>query len=159
MSLIDDDLLRKIIYKLEYGDIREDIVKVYIEKLDFLRLVIGAPLEQTSWNIVGRRGEVISSSNLHNSYLLLHVKIGILSFVFVFGLMVVLIKLIKKDILVFFLFLAIIVRASTDTIAFSHGYHEWALLLVLLYAVDSNNIDKVNLLVRGANLSRIKKGK
>ena len=137
LSLIDDDLLRKIIYKLEYGDIRGDIIKNYIEKLDFLSFIIGIPLEQTSWDLEGRSGSIVSSSNLHNSYLLLHAKIGILSFIYIFGLMVILIKLIKKDIFVFFLFLAIIVRATTDTIAFSHGYHEWALLLVLLYAVNN----------------------
>ena len=102
-----------------------------------LSFIIGIPLEQTSWDLEGRSGSIVSSSNLHNSYLLLHAKIGILSFIYIFGLMVILIKLIKKDIFVFFLFLAIIVRATTDTIAFSHGYHEWALLLVLLYAVNN----------------------
>ncbi len=158
LNWIDDDLLRKIAYKLEHGDIRAGIIENYIEKLDFLRFIIGIPLEQTSWDLAGRSGSIISSSNLHNSYLLLHAKIGILSFIFIFGLMLVLIKLIKKDILVFFLFLAIIIRATTDTIAFSHGYHDWALLLVILYAVSGSNVNKVNSIVENENLSRIKKG-
>ena len=119
-------------------DIRADIITNYIANLDVLKFIIGVPFEELVWNLPARNGDYIRSDNLHNSYLLLHSKIGILSFLVMFGLMLILIKLIRKDFLVFALFFAVVVRASTDTIAFSHGFNEWPLILILLYAVEKN---------------------
>lgn len=135
---IDDDLLRKVYYKLTEKDIRADIITNYIANLDVLKFIIGVPFDELLWTLPGRNGEFIRSDNLHSSYLLLHGKIGILSFLVMFGLMLILIKLIRKDFLVFTLFFAIVLRASTDTIAFAHGFNEWPLILVLLYAVEKN---------------------
>ena len=138
-NLIDDDLLRKVYYKLSDGDIRGDIFLNYIANLDVIRFLTGVPLNDLQWTLPGREDQAISSTNLHNSYLLLHAKIGIMSFFVIFGIFLVIIKLLRKDFFVFCLFLSLVIRASTDTIAFSHGYFEWILILFLIYAVEKNN--------------------
>lgn len=142
LNLIDDDLLRKVFFKLSEGDIRADITSNYIANLDLIKFLTGVPISDLQWTISGREGDSISSTNLHSSYLLLHAKIGIMFFFVMFGIFLVIIKLLKKDFFVFCLFLALVVRASTDTIAFSHGYHEWILILFVLYAVEKSNFSK-----------------
>lgn len=136
LNWIDDDLLRKVYYKLSEGDVRANIISSYIAELDLIKFLTGVPLNDLQWTLAGREGQGISSTNLHSSYLLLHAKIGIMFFFVMFGIFLVLIKLLRKDFFVFCLFLALLVRASTDTIALSHGYHEWILILFLLYAVE-----------------------
>ena len=143
LGSIDDDLIRKILYKLVDGDIRSDIVTSYIQSLNIKTLMIGVPLNELEWMAEGLDGNVILSDNLHSSYLLLHSKIGFMSFLVFFGLLIVLFKLIKKDFFIFFIFLAILVRAITDTIVLSHGYYEWALILILLFAVNTRERNQI----------------
>ena len=90
---IDDDLLRKVYYKLTEKDIRAAITTNYIANLDVLKFIVGVPFEELVWILPGRNGDLIRSDNLHSSYLLLHGKIGILSFLVMLGLMLILINL------------------------------------------------------------------
>ncbi len=133
---LDDDLLRKIYYKLSSPDIRVDIIEGYIERLDAIKFITGVPINELEWTYQGLGEEWIRSNNLHNSYLLLHSKVGINFFAIMIGLSLILLKLLRKDFLVFTLLFAILLRASTDTIILAHGFHEWALILILLYAVE-----------------------
>jgi hypothetical protein len=135
LNSIDDDLLIKINDKINNEDIRFEVIRSYMNNIDVYKFIIGVPLSETVWSFL-HGNNIISSSNLHNSYLLLHAKLGILSFFVLFGIFLSSFKLFKKDTVVFFLFLAILARAFTDTIAFSHGYHEWSILLIVLYAFD-----------------------
>ncbi|WP_428025001.1 hypothetical protein [Arcobacter sp.] len=133
LNKIDPEILSKILYRLDinnlYGpSIRGVILNNYISNLDLFSFFYGIKLENLHWNING-----IDYYNPHNSYLLLHAKSGILVFVYLSIIGVTLYKLFKLNKVLFFLFLVIILRASSDTVSFAHGYFEWSIYLFFLY--------------------------
>ena len=142
LSKIDPEMLLKIIAKQEVGDIRFAIIDSYISKIDIYNIFFGTPLNELAWyeyNPIHRK--FMESYNVHNSYLLLHAKIGFLMFIVMFGLLATLLKLIRYDFMVFSLLSAILLRGFTDTVIISHGYFDWSLLLIVLYAYHYKALD------------------
>lgn len=143
LDMIDNDLIRKIEYKMSEGDVRINIISQYIDKIDVYRFFLGVPLDDLFWTGYHMGVIPMSSDNLHNSYLLLHAKIGVLAFLVIIGLVVVSVKLLRKDLVIFFLFMSILARSFTDTIVLSHGYYEWCLLLIVFYAYSKVQVSRV----------------
>ena len=140
---VNKDLVSKFEFeRIVGGDVRYDVIDLYLSNMSLKEIFFGKPFDDLLWFVrVGNMA--VWSDNLHNSYLLLHAKIGILIIPFFAIIFLALLKLIKKDFLILFLFLAVLVRAFSDTIAFSHGYYDWSIFLIFLYAFDENNVNKL----------------
>ena len=142
LSKIDPEVLLKIIEKQEVGDIRFAIIDSYISKIDIYNIFFGTPLNELAWREYNPlHGKFMESDNVHNSYLLLHAKIGFLMFIVILGLLITLLRLMHHDFVVFSLLSAILLRGFTDTIIISHGYFDWGLLLIVLYAYHHKTLD------------------
>jgi hypothetical protein len=143
LNQIDNNLIQKLAFdRVSGGDIRYDIIDIYISKMSMKEFFIGKSFDNLTWFVrVGKKG--VFSDNLHNSYLLLHSKIGVLIIPFFVIIIYTLIKLIKKDFLILFLFLAVLARSFTDTVAFAHGYYEWSIFLIIIYAFDKSQSKKL----------------
>ena len=135
LNSIDKELILKFSFeRISGNDVRYEIIKQYLEKLDFIKFITGTPLNQLNWQAYNPPFAPSSSTNLHNSYLLMHAKMGLFSLFYLVIILLSLIKLLKKDFLLFSIFLAILLRSFSDTIAFSHGYYDWSVLLLIFTA-------------------------
>ena len=148
---VDKNLVSKFQYdRIAGGDVRYDVIDLYLSNMSFKEILLGKPFDDLFWYVrIGNKA--IYSDNLHNSYLLLHAKIGILTIPFFAIIFLTLLKLFKKDSLILFLFLAVLARAFSDTVAFSHGYYDWSIFLIFLYAFDEKHVNKLT-------YSQIRKG-
>jgi len=140
---VDKNLVSKFQYdRIAGGDVRYDVIDLYLSNMSFKEILLGKPFDDLFWYVrIGNKA--IYSDNLHNSYLLLHAKIGILTIPFFAIIFLTLLKLFKKDSLILFLFLAVLARAFSDTVAFSHGYYDWSIFLIFIYAFDKNHLRKL----------------
>ena len=157
LNEIDSNLISKFAYeRIGGGDIRYDIIDLYFSNITFKELIFGKPFDNLFWFVrIGKKA--VFSDNLHNSYLLLHAKIGILIIPFFTIILIALLKLFKKDFLILFLFIAILARAFTDTVAFSHGYYEWSIFLMIIYAFDkkqTNSFTMKNMIIKGTSFKQ-----
>jgi len=140
---VDENIVNKFEFERLTGeDTRYSIIYFYFSNISLKEIFFGKPFDDLFWFVL-KENKVIYSYNLHNSYLLLHAKIGILIIPVFTIIFLMLIKLIKKDSLVLFLFLAVLARAFSDTVVFAHGYYDWSVFLIFIYAFDKNQVNKV----------------
>jgi len=141
--MVDKNLVSKFEFeRLAGGDTRYEIIDIYFSKISLKEIFFGKPFEDLYWFV--RKGDrMITSNNLHNSYLLLHAKIGILIIPIFLIILLTLLKLIKNDFIILFLFLSVLARAFSDTVVFAHGYFDWSVFLIFIYAFDRNHLNKL----------------
>jgi len=134
--VVDSNLVSKFDFdRLTRDDTRYTIIDIYFSNISLKEILFGKSFDSLLWYTrVGNKA--VWSDNLHNSYLLLHAKIGILIVPFCVIIFLTLSRLIKKDSSILFLFLAVLVRAFSDTVVFAHGYYDWSVFLIFIYAFD-----------------------
>jgi len=149
--VVDKNLVSKFTFeRITGGDTRYTIIDIYFSNISVKEIIFGKPFDDLLW--FTRVGKIaIWSDNVHNSYILLHAKIGILTVPFFAILFLTLLKLIKNDSIILFLFLAVLARAFSDTVVFAHGYYDWSIFLIFLYAFDEKHVNKLT-------YSQIRKG-
>tara|TARA_R110002072_G_scaffold1598_8_gene13703 strand:- start:29103 stop:30218 length:1116 start_codon:yes stop_codon:yes gene_type:complete len=107
-------------------DVRFEIWVSYIDRLDTRGLLLGFPFG----------AEFGFHENLHSSYLLLHQRGGVFSLL-IFGFLIfILFELWKHSLVVFFCFLALIVRAAGDTVFYGVGVFDWVLILCAVSVIN-----------------------
>lgn len=136
--LIENSILRDdLIFKLSSFDDkilspRSEIWSKYFDKLNWQRVLIGIDLNESFYG----------HTNLHNSYLLMHGRMGFLSFIFMFVLAYVLFRLYKFDFILFTFYTAILIRGLTDTVFMSGSSFDFVLFTLVI--ISFSNQKKVN---------------
>jgi hypothetical protein len=125
------DLQGDIVIKLQSsqitaGNARYQIWSEYINSLDIIRVLAGVSLSE----------EFYGYSNLHSSYLLLHARMGFLSFFLVLMFMYSLVRLYKKNYVFFICYMVILLRGITDTTFLAGSSFDFVLLFFFIFSVS-----------------------
>lgn len=104
------------------------IINDYINLLDFKSFIFGNKLDL----------ELINLNNFHNSFIVLHVRAGILFLGVIIFLIYSIIKNFYKDLMLAVCLLAITLRSLTDTILFSGYHYEYIFIYLLLFSYKQN---------------------
>ena len=107
------------------------MTKLYFSQLDLTGILFG----------VNQKG--FFYQNMHNSFMNFHSVVGVALFVFVGVLAASMWKIIKFSLPMFLLFLAVILRVSTDDGAL-FGYFDYAILLPIYFAFSGIYFKKMN---------------
>lgn len=118
---------------------RSTIVSSYLNNLDFFKVLLGVDVNQDLPNQMAKYGHV------HSSYINFHSAVGIGSLIFGYHSLQKLYQFFKINKSLFFLFMAIILRASTD-VGLLFGYFDY---IFWIFLFSSCNIKKT------ANLPKI----
>jgi hypothetical protein len=118
---------------------RSTIVSSYLNNLDFFKVLLGVDVNQDLPNQMAEYGHV------HSSYINFHSAVGIGSLIFGYHSLQKLYQFFKINKSLFFLFMAIILRASTD-VGLLFGYFDY---IFWIFLFSSCNIKKT------ANLPKI----
>jgi hypothetical protein len=113
-----EDFFKNSFYVFEvkglYDFSRTSIIYSYIKSTDFISFIFGKP----TWAYTLLNDYGILLNNLHNSYLILHYRMGIqgiiLGFIFLYN--IYNISKLNSSLMLFILYFMIILRALTDTV-------------------------------------------
>ena len=108
-------------------DGRQYLMEEYLRNINLKTLFTGYNYEKN--NLFLRYG-----FNAHNSYINFHSKIGIFSLVVLLFTMLVMIKIFRRKILIFFLFITFLMRAYTDTFLFV-GIYDFLFFFLLNFGI------------------------
>jgi len=132
-SMLRDDLIFKLsLFDAKILSPRSEIWSEYFDKLNWQRALIGIDLNESFYG----------HTNLHNSYLLMHGRMGFLSVIFMFVFAYVLFRLYKFDFILFTFYMAILIRGFTDTVFMSGSSFDFVLLTLVI--ISFSNQKKLN---------------
>jgi hypothetical protein len=131
-AILRDDLIVKLnSYEARTLSPRSEIWGEYFDKLSWQRALTGIDLNESFYGY----------TNLHNSYLLMHARMGFLAVMLIFVFVYALFRLYKFDFILFTFYIAILIRGVTDTTLMSGSSFDFVLFtLVIISFVNQNKI-------------------
>ena len=114
---------------------RSTIVSSYLNNLDFFKVVFGVDVNQDLPNQIAKYGHV------HSSYINFHSAVGLGSLIFGYYSLKKLYQFIKINKSLFFLFMALILRASTD-VGLLFSYFDYIFWIFLFSCVNIKKASK-----------------
>lgn len=143
LSFLPDELVAKLTFDRILGqDVRFQIIQQYLQEYTKgVFLFIGAP-DNLSFNVIdlysfggaGVEGEV---NTLHNSYLSVHAKIGIVALLLYFAILRNFYYL-RGNIFLFLLFATLCIRAFSDAVFILDGYYNFVFYYFFILASEEH---------------------
>lgn len=115
---------------------RSTIVSSYLNNLDFFKVLLGVDVYQDLPNQMAKYGHV------HSSFINFHSAVGIGSLIFGYHSLQKLYQFFKINKSLFFLFMALIIRASTD-VGLLFGYFDYIFWIFLFSSVNIKKASKL----------------
>ena len=118
---------------------RIEIWLIYINSLDLNSILFGSNM---NIEIYFEKNQS-TVTNLHNSYLLLHQRIGLFSIIFIILLLYSLIMSLKNNFLHFVFLVTLLTRGFTDTIFFAGSSFDFVILYLILFSYKLNSSESL----------------
>lgn len=106
------------------NEVRFEIWREYFATLEWWQAVVGRPLEQSYAN----------HTNLHNAFILFHSRGGVFILPVIAIILLAMTTFLRKNLILFFCLLSLVVRAMGDTTMLGTGVFDWVLLSVIFLA-------------------------